>query len=205
MAQVPDTLIGRRDRALLTLGFAGAFRRSELVALQVADLRAVPDGLRVTIRRSKTDQEGIGAEVAIPRGYRLRPVEAVEAWLAAAAITDGPLFRRVARGSRVGDLALTPHAVPNILKGYCAAADLDPAEFSGHSLRSGFLTSAAEAGASIFKMVEVSRHKSVDTLRGYVRRWTSSRNTRVRRSCDAPGRLRRVLHAIFVNSPISGV
>jgi site-specific recombinase XerC len=84
LALCPATLAGHRDRALLALGFAGAFRRSELVALDIADLTEVPDGLRVRIRRSKTDQEGQGAEIAIPRGYRLRPVEAVQTWLAAA-------------------------------------------------------------------------------------------------------------------------
>jgi len=94
----PDTLIGKRDRALLALGFAGAFRRSELCALEVADLVEVPDGLRVVIRRSKTDQTGEGQEVAIPRGYKLRPVEAVQTWLAAAEISSGPVFRAVARG-----------------------------------------------------------------------------------------------------------
>jgi site-specific recombinase XerD len=102
----PDTLAGKRDRALLALGFAGAFRRCELVALQVDDLAEVPDGLRVTIRRSKTDQEGQGHEIAIPRGYRLRPVEAVQAWLAAAEINSGPVFRAVLRGGRVRDAAL---------------------------------------------------------------------------------------------------
>jgi integrase len=93
----PPTLAGSRDRALLALGFAGAFRRSELVALEVADPTEAPDGLRVRIRRSKTDQEGEGSEIAIPRGYRLRPVEAVQAWLAAA----GPLFRPVLKGGRI--------------------------------------------------------------------------------------------------------
>jgi integrase len=90
----PNTLAGKRDRALLALGFAGAFRRSELVALEVEDLTEVPDGLRVRIRRSKTDQSGEGHEIAIPRGYRLRLVEAVQTWLAAAEISSGPLFRR---------------------------------------------------------------------------------------------------------------
>ena len=92
---LPDTLAGKRDRAVLALGFAGAFRRAELVALTVADLTEVPDGLRVLIRRSKTDQTGEGQEIAIPRGYRLRPVEAVQAWLDAAGITEGPIFRPI--------------------------------------------------------------------------------------------------------------
>jgi integrase len=86
LALCPDSMIGKRDRALLCLGFAGAFRRSELCALEVADLTEVPDGLRILIRRSKGDQEGQGQEVAIPRGYKLRPVEAVQTWLAAAEI-----------------------------------------------------------------------------------------------------------------------
>jgi integrase len=102
----PDSLIGKRDRALLAFGFAGAFRRSELCALEVADLTETPDGLRVLIRRSKGDQEGQGQEVAIPRGYRLRPVEAVQTWLAAAEISQGPVFRAVAKGSRVSDAPL---------------------------------------------------------------------------------------------------
>ena len=103
MAACPATLIGMRDRALLALGFAGAFRRSELVALDMADLAEVADGLRVTIRRSKTDQEGAGQEIAIPRGHHIRPVETLQAWLAAAGITAGPVFRQVTQtGKRVG-------------------------------------------------------------------------------------------------------
>jgi site-specific recombinase XerD len=166
----PPTLAGSRDRALLALGFAGAFRRSELVALEVADLNEAPDGLRVRIRRSKTDQEGEGAEIAIPRGYRLRPVEAVQAWLAAAEISDGPLFRPVLKGGRIQREPLSAFSAAQIVKRYVERAGFDPAAYAGHSLRSGFLTSAAESGASILKMIEVSRHKSVDVLRGYVRR-----------------------------------
>ena len=163
-------LIGLRDRALLALGFAGAFRRSELVALEVEDITPVPDGLRVRIRRSKTDQEGEGQEIAIPRGYRLRPVEALQAWLAAAAITTGPIFRPVGKGDRVSPARLAAESAADIVKHYATRAGLDPRAFAGHSLRAGFLTSAAEHGASVFKMMEVSRHRSVDTLRGYVRR-----------------------------------
>ena len=170
LALCPDTLAGKRDRALLVLGFAGAFRRSELVALQVEDLVETPDGLRVTIRRSKTDREGEGAEVAILRGCRLRPVEAVQSWLAAAEISTGPVFRPVLKGQRVQAEPLSAFSAAQIVKAYAERAGLDPVLFAGHSLRSGFLTSAAEAGDSVFKMMEVSRHKSVDTLRGYVRR-----------------------------------
>ena len=99
LAHVPDTLTGKRDRALILLGFAGALRRSELVALTVADLADAPDGLRVLIRRSKTDQEGQGATIAVPNGSRLRPVAAVKAWLGAAGIEWGPCSARSAAGT----------------------------------------------------------------------------------------------------------
>lgn len=165
----PATLRGKRDRALLALGFAGEFRRSELVALQVTDLTETPDGFRVTIRKSKTDQESAGQEIAIPRGIKLRPVEAVRTWLAAARITEGPIFRPINRGGRVVNAMLTAESAAQVVKDAAKRAGLDPAAFGGHSLRAGFLTSAAEAGASIFKMMDQSRHKSVETLRGYVR------------------------------------
>ncbi|OIQ63628.1 phage integrase family protein [mine drainage metagenome] len=97
-------------------------------------------------------------------------MEAVKAWLEAADITEGPLFRPVAKGGRVLAEGLTAESVANIVKAYATRAGFDAAEFAGHSLRAGFLTSAAEHGASIFKMMEVSRHKSVDVLKGYVRR-----------------------------------
>jgi site-specific recombinase XerD len=166
---IPDTLIGKRDRALLLLGFAGAFRRSELVALTVADLIEVEGGLRVVIRQSKTDQEGAGQEIAIPHGSRLRPVEAVRAWLTAAGITGGPLFRPIAKGGRVAAVALSDRSVAAIVKHHAERAGLDPVDYAGHSLRAGFITSAAEEGAALLKIAEQSRHKSLDTLRGYVR------------------------------------
>jgi site-specific recombinase XerD len=165
-----DSLIGLRDRALLAFGFAGAFRRSELVALEVSELLATADGFRVTIRRSKTDQEGEGQEIAIPRGCRIEPVKAIEAWLAASGITAGPVFRPIAKGGRVQDMPLSGHSAAAIVKRYATMAGLDASTFAGHSLRAGFLTSAAEAGSSVLKMVEVSRHKSIDMLTTYVRR-----------------------------------
>ena len=122
------------------------------------------------IRRSKTDQTGEGAEVAIPRGYKLRPVEAVQTWLAAADISAGPVFRAVALGGKVSDQPLGDESASRVVKRYARRVGLEASTFSGHSLRSGFLTSAAESGANVFKMAEVSRHRSLDTLRGYVRR-----------------------------------
>jgi integrase len=170
LAACPATMIGLRDRALIALGFAGAFRRSELLALAVVDLTDLPDGLRVLIRRSKTDPEAQGQEIAIPCGTQLRPVETLQAWLAAAAITDGPLFRPVSKGGTVGPAPLGADGFVRALKRRAADAGLDPAGVAGHSLRAGFLTSAADSGADALKMAEVSRHKSLDTLRRYVRR-----------------------------------
>jgi site-specific recombinase XerD len=166
----PVNLIGLRDRALLALGFAGAFRRSELVALEVSDLLATVDGFRVTIRRSKTDQEGEGQEIAIPRGCRIEPVAAIEAWLAASGITAGPIFRPIAKGGHIQGVPLSGHSAAAIVKAAAKRVGLDASTFAGHSLRAGFLTSAAEAGGSVLKMVEVSRHKSIDMLTTYVRR-----------------------------------
>jgi site-specific recombinase XerD len=165
---VPDSLVGIRDRAILLLGFAGAFRRSELVALDVADIRPSDGGLRVTIRRSKVDQEGEGATIAIARGSTDCPARALAAWLNAAGICEGPVFRPINRVGNVSSARLNDRSVANIVKQYAQRVGLDAKMFSGHSLRSGFLTSAAANGASIFKMMDVSRHKSADTLRGYV-------------------------------------
>jgi site-specific recombinase XerD len=154
---------------LLALGFAGAFRRSELCALEIGDLTETADGLTVLIRRSKTDQEGQGQSVAIPRGRLIRPVEALQAWLAAAEINSGPIFRPVFKGQRVMPIALTARSVANIVKGYCEAIGLDPALYAGHSLRAGYITSAAESGAQSFRIADHSRHKSLEMLRTYVR------------------------------------
>ena len=165
----PTGIKGLRDRALLLLGFGGAFRRSELVALDVADLEETEDGLRVTIRRSKTDQEGIGTTIAVVRGGANYPVKALRAWLDAAGIAEGAVFRPVRKGGKVLDRRLTAKSVCDLVKAYARRVGLDGAAFGAHSLRSGFLTSAARRGASVFKMRDVSRHKSMDVLQAYVR------------------------------------
>lgn len=162
-----DTLKDMRDRAIIAFGMASALRRSELVALTIADLERVPDGLRVRVTRSKTDQEGRGTVIAVPDGRRLRPVSHLLAWLERAGITEGAVFRRVAAG-RIG-ASLTDQSIALVVKARAAAAGYRPAEFAAHSLRAGFLTSAAASGASIWKMREVSRHKSVQVLSDYVR------------------------------------
>jgi site-specific recombinase XerD len=160
-----------RDRALLLLGFAAALRRSELVALDVDDLEFVDSGMIVHIGRSKTDQDGAGAEIAVPNGSKLKPVAAVRAWLEAAAIVDGPVFRPIGKGGRrIAATRLTDHSVATIVKKYAAAAGLDAATFSGHSMRAGFITTALENGADFFKVMDVSRHRDVEVMRGYDRR-----------------------------------
>ena len=165
-----DALRDVRDRALLSFGMISCMRRSEITALDVSDLVRSPEGLRVTIRRSKSDQESVGVTIAIPAGRRLKPVQHLDAWLERAAVTEGPLFRRLSQcGGRVLADRMSDRSVAEIVKARAKAAGLDPTAFAGHSLRAGFLTSAARAGASIWKMQEQSRHKSLNVLSGYVR------------------------------------
>jgi integrase len=166
----PDNMIGLRDRALLSFGFASAMRRSEIVALQVEDLTWVDDGVRVLIRKSKTDQEGKGQEIAVPRGLKLCPVAALQAWLAAANICSGPVFRAVALGGEVSDRPLAKDSASRIVKRHAGRVGLDPRAFAGHSLRSGFVTSAVEANAPLMKIAEQTRHKSIAMLQVYTRR-----------------------------------
>lgn len=169
-AIVGDGLRDIRDRALIAFGMAACLRRSELVALRVEDMRRVAEGYRVTIRRSKGDQEGRGAEIAVPEGRRLHPVRHLEAWLARAGVTEGFVFRRISNNGRhVTDDPMSDRAIARVVQARIAATGLDAAVFGGHSLRAGFLTAAARAGASIFQMQQQSRHKSVQVLSGYVR------------------------------------
>lgn len=169
---LPDTTLGLRDRALLLLGFAGAFRRSELVGLDVSDLRVEAQGLVVHLGRSKTDQEGEGREVAIPYGRHSStcPVTTVLAWIQRAGIDSGPLFRSVNRHGQVSQSRLSDKAVALVVKRAAAAAGLDPADYAGHSLRSGMATSAARAGASERAIMEQTGHKSTAMVRRYIRR-----------------------------------
>ena len=127
-----------RDRALLAFGMAGAFRRSELVALRRADVELVAEGLRITIRRSKTDQDSAGAIIAIPEGRRLRPKALLEAWLAQGGIEDGFLFRRLTASNLVTPLPMSDRAVARLVQTRAVAAGYAAAEFAAHSLRAGF-------------------------------------------------------------------
>jgi site-specific recombinase XerD len=166
-----EDLHGLRDRALLLLGFAGALRRSELVALDVADLEETAEGLLVHIGRSKTDQEGAGDFVSIPYGSKLLPVRALKDWIAAAGIIEGPLFRPIRKGGKAVEAdRLSARAVAEIVKAYAHAVGLDAGAFSGHSLRSGFVTTALSHGADMLKVMDVTRHRQVNTLKAYDRR-----------------------------------
>jgi site-specific recombinase XerD len=169
--QQDSSLRGLRDRALLLLGFGGAFRRGELVALNVEDLEFCDSGLRVRIRRSKTDQSAEGVTIAVASGRVACPAAAVRAWLDAAGITEGAVFRRVLnkRAQRLTMARLAARNVGSVVKKSARSLGLSEADFSAHSVRSGWITSAAARGASVFKMKEVSRHKSLDVLGGYVR------------------------------------
>ena len=161
---------GIRDRALVLLGFAGALRRSELVALDVQDVQFVKEGLIIQIRRSKTDQTGEGRKIAVPRGrFGICPVNAVEAWLNTATIAAGPLFRPIMKNGLVCGKRLSSQAVALILKGYAAAVGLDAANISGHSLRAGLVTSAAMAGVSTWKIKAQTGHKSDVMVARYIR------------------------------------
>ncbi|WP_137899195.1 site-specific integrase [Sphingomonas sp. 2SG] len=164
-----DGLRAVRDRAILAVGMAAALRRSEIVALGVEHVGLVPEGLRLTIARSKTDRTGAGAVIAIPEGSRIRPKALLLAWMAAAGHDSGPLFRRLSRSDALTGDAMSDRAIARLVQQHAAAAGYDPTQFAGHSLRAGFLTEGAAQGATIFKLQEVSRHKSVQVLSDYVR------------------------------------
>jgi integrase len=159
-----------RDRALLMLGFAGALRRSELIELDVRDLAAAPQGLVITLRRSKTDQFNEGHQLGIAHGRAQHcPVKALEQWLEKSTIVAGPLFRPLNRAGSISAKRLSSEAVSLIIKKRLTAAGIDPSGYSGHSLRSGFVTSAAMAGEPVWKIRNQTRHKSDLSVDRYVR------------------------------------
>lgn len=169
------TLAGKRDRALLLLGYAAALRRSELVAIQREHVIFTHDGLRLLIPRAKGDQTGKGASLGIPRGKRpdTCPVRAVEAWLAASDCRYGPVFRAVDMRGVIGGRALHPDAVRTILAKRAGIAGLKVASgerLSPHGLRAGFITQAYIAGARDEQIMDHTRQKDLRTMRGYVRR-----------------------------------
>lgn len=170
LSGIDDSPKGRRDKALLLLGFAGAFRRSELVGLDVADIEHVRQGVVITLRRSKTDQTGSGRKIGIPFGRtRWCPVKHLSNWLDHAGITSGPIFRRINRHGHVADQRLSGEAVSVIVKERAEAAGFDSADYSGHSLRAGLATSAVIAGVSTLSIRRTTGHASDAMLARYVR------------------------------------
>jgi site-specific recombinase XerD len=166
-----NRLMDKRDRALLLLGFAGAMRRSELVALEFGDITETTQGITLNIRKSKTDQEGQGRKVGIPHGNCAEtcPVEAFMSWRHAAKIAEGPLFRKIDRHGNIGADALSNQSVALVLKRLVQAQGLETDGFAGHSLRSGLATSAAMAGVPERVIQDQTGHKSLPTLRKYIR------------------------------------
>lgn len=165
-----NTMRGLRDRVLILVGFSGAFRRSELCAIERDDLTFNDQGVRIRLKRSKRDQEGAGEFVGIMRiaGSTTCPVAALEAWLTAAAITSGPMLRGVDRHGRVADTALSDRTVARVVQRLVAALGLNPADYAGHSLRAGFATSAAAHGVEERRIAKQTRHKS-NAVRTYIR------------------------------------
>lgn len=164
-------LLGARDRALLLLGFAGGFRRSELVGLDRADVEMTIEGVVVTLRKSKTDQEGAGRKIGIPYGSKPAtcPARALTRWLEVSRITEGPLFRPINRHSQIQPARLSDKAVALVVKRHAEAAGLDPSRYAGHSLRAGLATSAAAAGASERAIMNQTGHRSEKMVRKYIR------------------------------------
>ncbi|MFN7992735.1 MAG: site-specific integrase [Bryobacteraceae bacterium] len=171
MTILPEGLTAIRDRSLLLLGFAGAFRRSELVSLNVEDLDFQEEGLVVSLRRSKTDQEGEGRKIGVPYGSdpATCPYRSTRFWLKASSIQSGPLFRAIDRFDRVGRDRLSDRSVALIVKRYTRAIGKDASQFSGHSLRSGLVTAAVRAGASERSIMAQTGHRSVTMVRRYIR------------------------------------
>jgi site-specific recombinase XerD len=171
VAAAGDGTIGARDSALMLVGFAGAFRRSELVSLDIEDCACGKDGLVVTLRRSKTDQDGAGRKIGIPYGSNPEtcPVRTIQAWIEQAAIESGPLFRSINRHGQVQAGRLSAIDVARVVKKLAQRAGLDSAKYAGHSLRAGHATSAAIAGASERSIMNQTGHRSVQMVRRYIR------------------------------------
>ena len=160
-----------RNKALLLIGFAGGFRRNELISLNLEDIEFVFEGLKINIKRSKTDQFGEGFVKGIPHfeNYLYCPVKNLKNWLNVSKIKKGPVFVRFSKGSSLTDVRLTDQSVALIIKEYLVKAGIDSKNYSGHSLRSGFATSAAEAGAEERSIMAMTGHKSTEMVRRYIK------------------------------------
>ena len=160
-----------RDRTIILIGFSGGFRRNELVSLDYDDLDFVPEGLKITLKKSKTDQYGEGLIKGLPYfdNSQFCPVLSIKKWIDITEINSGPLFRRFSKGSKLTQFRLTDQTVALLIKKYLKLAGIDYKNYSGHSLRSGFATSAAESGAEERSIMAMTGHKSTEMVRRYIK------------------------------------
>ncbi|MBT4415805.1 MAG: tyrosine-type recombinase/integrase [Flavobacteriaceae bacterium] len=169
--QKTDEIKKIRDRSIILIGFSGGFRRNEIVSLDYDDLDFVPEGLKLTLKRSKTDQFGEGTLKGLPYfdSSQYCPVLSLKKWIETSNINSGPLFRRFSKGSKLTDNRLTDQTVALLIKKYLNLAGIDSKNYSGHSLRSGFATSAAESGAEERSIMAMTGHKSTEMVRRYIK------------------------------------
>jgi site-specific recombinase XerD len=160
-----------RDRSIILIGFSGGFRRNEIVSLDYDDLDFVPEGLKIKLRRSKTDQFGEGFTKALPYfdNYQYCPVVSLKKWIEISKIKSGPIFRSFIKGSKLSEKRLTDQTVALLIKAYLNLAGIDSKNYSGHSLRSGFATSAAESGVEERSIMAMTGHKSTEMVRRYIK------------------------------------
>ena len=166
-----DEIKKLRDRTIILIGFSGGFRRNEIVSLNHDDLEFVPEGLKIILRRSKTDQYGEGSLKGLPyfENPEYCPVLSIKKWLELSKINSGSIFRRFNKGSKLSEKRLTDQTVALLIKQYLELAGIDSRNFSGHSLRSGFATSAAESGAEERSIMAMTGHKSTEMVRRYIK------------------------------------
>jgi len=160
-----------RDKSIILIGFSGGFRRNEIVSLDYEDLEFVSEGLKIAIRRSKTDQFGEGAIKALPyfNNPEFCPTITLKKWLDISKISNGPIFRRFAKGSNLSENRLTDQSVALLIKEYLKLAGIDNKNYSGHSLRSGFATTTADSGADERSIMAMTGHKSSEMVRRYIK------------------------------------
>ena len=168
---IKDEIKKLRDRSIILIGFSGGFRRNELVSLDYDDLDFVQEGLKITLRKSKTDQFGEGSIKGLPYfdNTQYCPVISISKWLEISKINSGPLFRRFKKGLRLSDNRLSDQTVTLLIKEYLNLAGIDNKNYSGHSLRSGFATAAAESGAEERNIMAMTGHKSTEMVRRYIK------------------------------------
>ena len=166
-----EKIMRARDRSIILIGFSGGFRRNEIVSLDFDDLDFVSEGLKINLKRSKTDQYGDGSVKGLPYfdNSQYCPVLSVKKWIEISNIDSGPLFRRFSKGSKLTDNRLTDQTVALLIKKYLNLAGIDSKNYSGHSLRSGFATSAAESGVEERSIMAMTGHKSTEMVRRYIK------------------------------------